>query len=324
MNELSLIEKFKVVFDITKSNIVYPIIIIFLLIISFLFITTNKNNAKESKKVYGSLYAILMIIILIKYATSLKTMIDYMMNHLFIVFYFPNIAVYLTAILITNIIMWISMFKSSTKTIIKIINATIFSIIHYILLLILGIITTKKIDVFNQKALYANHDIHALIELSSNIFIIWMIFLILYKIIYTYLESKKGQKIYDNQLLAIEQVQKVEKEGTVTINLPKNIKEVRAPYLVKREMSKTRIVYQLPKQMENTAIYEQMLTLDDYKLLVSLLKEEKEKGVKTILNNQKHTINKEKTEEERLTQKNKQSQPESGLSELMRLYKSTS
>lgn len=320
MNELSLIEKFKIVFELTKSNIFYPIIIAFLLIISFLFVTTNKNNAKESKKVYGSLYAILMIIILIKYATSLKTMTDYMMNNLFIVFYFPNIAVYLSAIFITNIIMWLSMFKSSTKTMIKIINATIFSVIHYILLLILGIITTKKIDVFNQKALYANHNIHALIELSSNIFIIWIIFLILYKIIYTYLESKKEQKIYDNQSFITEKVQKAETERTVTINLPNSITEIKAPYLVKREMSKTKIVYQLPKQMENTAIYEQMLTLDDYKLLISLLKEQKEKGVTTIIKqvNQKR----EPEIKEKNIQQNKNNKNENSLSELMKLYKS--
>lgn len=324
MNEIPFIEKLKIVYEITKSNIFYPIIIVFLLIISFLFITTNKNNSKESKKTYGSLYAIAIIIILIKYADSLKTMADYMMNNLFIIFYFPNIAVYLAAIIITNIIMWISMFKPSTKTIIKLINTTVFSIIHYVLLLILGIITSKKIDVFNQKALYANHNIHALIELSSNIFLIWIIFLIIYKIIYTYLESKKTQKIYEDKPLTVEHIKGVEKESNLMVSLPQTVTKVNAPYIVKREMSKTKIVYELPKQTENTAIYEQMLTLDDYKLLVSLLKEQKEKGIKTIFNPSIHKINNEKvqTEEKRNnTQFNQNSSSENSLSELMKLYK---
>lgn len=325
MNEISILEKLKVVYEITKSNIFYPIIIAFLLIVSFLFITTNKNNSKESKKTYGSLYAIAIIIILIKYADSLKTMSDYLMNNLFIIFYFPNIAVYLAAIIITNIIMWISMFKPSTKTIIKLINTTVFSIIHYILILILGIITAKNIDVFNQKALYANHNIHALIELSSNIFLIWIIFLIIYKIIYTYLENKKVHKIYENKSLTVEHIKGVEKSQNLSVNLPKTVTKVNAPYIVKREMSKTRIVYELPKQTENIAVYEQMLTLEDYKLLVSLLKEQKEKGVKTIFNQTNRKINNEEIEtkqEEKKTKLDQKLKNENSLSELMKLYKS--
>ncbi len=324
-NDISLLDKVKVVVEMTKSNVFYAFIIAFLLIISFLFITTNKNNAKESKRTFGSLYAIALIIILIKYANSLTTMADYMMNNLFIVFYFPNIAVYLASILITNIIMWISLFNSSTKTSIKVLNSIIFSIIHYVLILILNIITTKKIDVFNQKELYANHDIHALIELTSNIFLIWILFLIFYKIIYTYLEKKRQDKVYERESLNVEHIKDTKKEHDFTINLPENVIKVKAPYLLKRETSTTRIVYELPKQTENTAIYEQMLTLDDYKLLVSLLKEEKAKGVKTILKNANSQMMEEensKSLEKIESQKNKTVQHENRLSELMELYKS--
>lgn len=325
MHDISLLDKIKVVVEMTKSNIFYALIIGFLLIISFLFITTNKNNAKESKRTFGSLYAIALIIILIKYANSLTTMADYMMNNVFIIFYFPNIAVYLVSIIITNIIMWISIFSSSTKPAIKVLNSLIFSIIHYVLILILTIITTKNIDVFNQKELYANHDIHALIELTSNIFLVWLLFLVLYKIIYTYLEKKKKDKIYEIEPLSVEHIKETKKDPDLTINLPESVVRVKAPYLLKRETSTTRIIYELPKQTENTAIYEQMLTLDDYKLLVSLLKEEKAKGVKTILKNANSQITQEeknKPSEKVEPPKIQTSQHENRLSELMELYKS--
>lgn len=277
MTKISLLDKIQVLLNITKSNIFYPIIIIALILISFLFITTNKNNTKESKKTYGTIYAIIITISLIKYGKSLATMFDYMVNNLFIVFYFPNIAVYLVAIITTNIIMWISMFSTKTKQLIKIINSIIFSLIHYIFILILNLITTKNINVFNQKELYENIKIHSLIELSSNIFIVWILFLLIYKIIITYLESKKVETIYNNSTLTVEHINSTNENIPLSIKLPDNVIQINHPYILKREISKPQIVYNLPKQQENTAIYEQMLTLDDYKLLVSMLNEQRQK-----------------------------------------------
>lgn len=322
MSEISLIEKLKVIFEITKSNIVYPFIILFLFIVSFLFITTNKNNAKESKKTYGIIYLIMLITILIKYSSSLQTMFDYMMNNLFIVFYFPNIAVYLSAIIITNIIMWTSIFKTTTKTFIKIVNSIIFSAIHYLFILTLSIITTKNINVFDQKALYANKDIHSLIELSSNIFLIWLVFLIVYKLILTYLESKKATKISTeieinnpNEIVPIA-------ERNLQINLPNNVTKVTPPYIVKREELKPQITPSSLNNIENIAFYDQVLTIDDYKLLVSLLKDQKERDIKKLLDtlNNGTITDKEKTTTYQVKTEKETKPKENSLSELMKLY----
>lgn len=345
MTKISLFDKIQVLFNITKSNIFYPIIIIALILISFLFITTNKNNTKESKKTYGTIYAIIIIISLIKYGNSLATMFDYMVNNLFIVFYFPNIAVYLVAIIATNIIMWISMFSTKTKQLIKIINSTIFSLIHYIFILILNLINTKNINVFNQKELYENIKIHSLIELSSNIFIIWILFLVIYRIIITYLESKKVEKVYNNSTLTVEHINPTSENIPFSIKLPDNVIQINHPYILKREVSKPQIVYNFPKQQENTAIYEQMLTLEDYKLLVSMLNEQRQKEnirknnsvFMTNTNNEipnnneniyKNIQSTESTSDNIfINQQNNIKEPtkeENPLSELMALYKSVS
>lgn len=316
MNEISILEKIKVIFEITKSNAFYPIIILFLVFISFLFITTNKNNAKESKKTYSLLYLIAITIILVKYASSLSTMFDYMMNQLFVVFYFPNIAVYLGAIITTNIVMWISMFSTKTKTSIKVINSIVFSVLHYLFILVLSIITKENINVFAQKELYQNANIHALIEFSSNIFLLWISFLIIYKIIKTYLENKKETKILKEAVTVEHRGKNSSKEAEKnSFRLPNNVFKTTAPYIVKRETSRTKIVYELPKQTENTAVYDQMLTLDDYKLLVSLLKEEKTKELKKKIS----TVTKEN---KGISQEQKKEDKENRLSELMELYKS--
>lgn len=227
MKQLSFMDKINVVIDITKSNKTFFIILALLLFLSILFATTNRKNSKESKITYGLIYLACIAAIVIKYFKSLSSMYDCMMNNLFIVFYFPNISVYVAAIIATNIIIWVNMFSKKSRAIIKAINSAVFFFIHYILILLLSVIANNKLDVFDSTSLYANKDVHSLIELSSNIFIIWIIFLIIYKIVISYLERNK------------EEVSVVEKV-VVKEKLPeslKGIKELDAPLLIKRGVS---------------------------------------------------------------------------------------
>ena len=195
-------------------------------------------------------------------------MFDCMMNNLFIIFYFPNISVYLAAIVITNIIIWVTMFSRKTKFGIKLINSIVFLLIHYLLVLNLSIITNEKLDVFDQTSLYSNADVHALVELTGGIFIVWILFLVIYKIIYGYLD-------YKNTTVNIKE--EVSDVGFQEHKLPNAIREISSPFVVKREMTKPVVVYEKPQVNPNTAVYEQMLTIDDYKLLLSILSEEKAK-----------------------------------------------
>ena len=186
MKQLSLLDKLKVVVDLTSSDKTYIIVICLLAFLSILFATTNRKNAKESKKTYGIIYIISLIAIIIKYHASLSTMYDNMMNNIFVIIYFPNISVYLAAIITTNIIMWISMFNKNSKLFTKIVNSVAFFAMHYLLILLLSIITANNLDVFNQTSLYSNSEVHSLIELSSNIFVIWIIYLVVYKLLRSY------------------------------------------------------------------------------------------------------------------------------------------
>ncbi|MBO5138402.1 MAG: hypothetical protein J6B89_02045 [Bacilli bacterium] len=274
MKQTSILDKLKLVFDLSSKNAFYIGVLCVLVFISILFITTNRKNRKESLKTYGILYFIVALFIGIKFHSSLSTMFDCMMDNLFIVFYFPNISVYLAAIIITNVIIWVTMFSRKSKLGIKIINSLVFLIIHYLLVLNLGIINNEKIDVFNQTSLYGNADVHALIELTGAIFIVWVIFLAIYKVIFSYLDSKnENVKVADK---VVEKVTSEPREMEKVAQLPSNIREVSSPFVVKREMTKPVVVYEKPVT-PNTAIYEQMLTIDDYKLLLSILREEKAK-----------------------------------------------
>lgn len=301
MKQLTIMDKLKTVIDITSSNKTYIVVICLLAFLSILFATTNRKNAKESKKTYGIIYIVTIILILIKYYSSLSTMFDHMMNNLFVIVLFPNISVYLAAIITTNIIMWISMFGKKTKLLSKIINSIAFFCMHYLLILNLSIITNEKLDVFNQASLYQNGEVHSLIELSSNIFIVWIAYLIIYKLLTNYLEKHHPK---NEKAMATEAVKVVNS----SVSVPNNINYLPYPYTVKRDQTKVVTVYQKPA---TTNEYDSILTVDDYKTVLAMLKK-------------KNTIEVAKTTNEEYIKEKKKIEEENQqkLSELMNLYRS--
>lgn len=261
MTKTSFLDKLSILLEVSKTSKLFIVAIIFLLLLAYIFFTTNKKNIKKNRKIYFTIYAFIILFIILLYHDSLGKMFDYMMDNLFIAVYFPNIAIYLAAIIITNIILCISVFNLKISKIIKNINIIFYCIIHYLLALILSVITTEKLDVFVQTSLYSNENIGALIELSSTIFIVWMIFLIIYKLIRTY-QTKNS----------------VEKEKKIIVKekrkIPSNIKEINSPSYI-RTLPTKRTVKTQPTKVSNE--FGDILTLEDYRLLLTILNERKEK-----------------------------------------------
>lgn len=287
MAKLSLADKIKVLFDVTKSSSLFIMVIVSLLFLAYIFTTINKKNLKSSKLTCIIIYSIILFSLFFAYRNSLSKMFDYLINNLFIVIYFPNLAIYLSAILIANIIIWISIFKTRVTKLIKNINIIFYCIMTYILILILNIINTNNLDVFTQSSVYSNKEALALIELSSTIFVIWVLFLILYLVIRKFQKSK--------------QVVPVESKKTTIPQMPKNYKLVEAPYYVKSANDEIKVV---KNNAPRTNQYEELLTLNDYKLLLNILKEHKQK---------------EQEEQERLK---KQEEEQSKYRQLQELYSS--
>lgn len=260
MSKLSFMDKLSVLIQITKSSTLYLVILLAVIALGLVLITANKKNAKGNRIIYIIIYTCLMVTLLYAYRNSLSNMLDYMMDNLFIIIYFPNLAIYLAAILIINIIVWISVFNKKIPKIIKIINISIYCIITYIMILILNIINENGLDVFSQSSVYGNTNAQALIELSSTVFIVWILFLTVYKIVkpYIYKEQKVQQKVI---------VKKVVKK-------PNNYQPVEAPYQVKAINNSIKVEKE-PTNEKNS--YADLLTIDDYKLLLGILKEQKEK-----------------------------------------------
>ena len=235
MSKLSLLDKLKVLSDVTSSSGLFAVAILFFVILTIILITTNTKTKKISKISCIIIYGIITLITLLFYNKQLFDFFDYMMNNFFIAIYFPNLAIYFAAIITSNIILWTSIFNRKITKWIRTINTIVFSIIHYLLILIINVITKNKLDIFSQTSVYQNQDAQALIELSSTIFIIWILFLIIYKIIRIYQEKQnpKEKIIVSSQEIKKEKPTTIVKTQTIIKRkLPDNIKKSEVPTIV--------------------------------------------------------------------------------------------
>ena len=246
MMKTSIIDKLNIIFELTKSSNIFIAVIAFLLFIVVVAITNNKKNESTTKKLYLCIYAFIILGILIAYYSSIGKMFDYMMNNFFIAIYFPNLAIYLAAIITVNIIFLVSVFKNNISRFIKNLNIIVFAIMNYLLALILYVVHTNILDVFTHTSVYGNKEAQALIELSSTIFLIWIFFLVVYKMIMIYQGKMNPVDAYRVEKVVVEKRKRilpsnireirateVVKLGTRERILPENIKEIRSPKFVK-------------------------------------------------------------------------------------------
>lgn len=287
MEKLSFFDKLKVLLDVSLSSKLFLLVIAFIIFIGVVFYTTNKKNYKTTRTIYLVCMLFIVVFLIMSYYSSIGNLIDNLMNNIFILIYFPNLAVYVAALIISNVILLVSIFNYKVSKLIKNINITVYCILSYILALILSLISKYNLDVFSNESVYQNKSAQALIELSSVIFIVWILFLIVYKLIMIYL--KKDFKT---------PVEKVVVKKRVKV-LPDYINEVTIPNIVRDRTKKEEkpVIVPLTKEEKILKQLDNSLTIEDYKILLKVLKE------------------KQKKEERKYTQDNK-------VQELMDLYKS--
>ena len=260
MSKLSFISKLGILIDISLNSKIYLVLLLVLIFLGIALATTNKKNNKTHKLIYISATIFMLLFIFLSFHEPIGKLFSYMMNNFFIVVLFPNLAVYLAALIVTNIILWVSIFSFKSSKQIKILNVIMYIIMNYLFALILNTVKTQGIDLYNQTAVYGNKNVGALISLSSTIFIVWIIFLIIYKILLIYLRKDYKPKI--KRIIVKKKIKK----------LPENYVPLETPdYIYTKSLKKKEQPSPLLKNMES------MFTLNDYKLMSKMLKEQKQK-----------------------------------------------
>ena len=259
MSPVSLNEKIKIIWSVISSSPLYLIFFVAIALLVYLFSTTSSFNKKQSRKTYILVYSAFFIYLAIQYGGSLSTLIDYAVNQVFIGYYFPNIVIYILILLIATIITLVTIFRKNTTRILKILNSVVYGFLVYFLILILSVVNNLKIDVFDLKQLYSSNKVRSLLEISMLLFVVWVLVLIVYHFICKYQEKKR----------------EASKEEFTNYNVIHNFEDNK---VLSPRKSYTYFEEPVVKQPEIVKEKkEEPFTLDEYKLMLKVLKEEKQK-----------------------------------------------
>ena len=267
MTKLTLLDKLGVLINISHQSIYFIILLLVLALIGFGLSFINLKNEKKYKIIYISTIIAILLFVVILYHSSIGKMISYMMDNFFIAIYFPTLAIYMAALIAMNIIIWVSILSYKSSKLIRNLNIVVYVIMNYLLALLLHVIVNNKLDVYSQSSIYENTDARALIELSSSIFIIWIIFLILYKLILIYVI-----KDYKTNIKKVTVTKKILPENYIPINMPDVVYGI-APH---------RETIVINKVKEEKHIDQDKFTLEEYKVVSDVLKKQVEKNTKKV------------------------------------------
>ena len=243
MSYLSIVEKFKILFDMILDVKFIFIFLGVLVIATFLYLIKKINNRKYIMIITLSLLLILGIDIVINYK-ELAEVFDNFMTIFFSNIYFPSVYVYVGTLLIVAIAFITSMFNKMLNKIYKIINGVTFVMNNILLVIILNIIAKNKIDVFTPNELYTNINLVAVLEISIGLFVLWVLSLI---VVYTTsvicdrignkrrefvtcdikpdvegIDITKDTSSYNNVLTPVEAVSEVKGSSIVTYEIKSN------------------------------------------------------------------------------------------------------
>ena len=170
MADLSIVEKIKLLFNTAISTpffIFYAVVGVLLVI--FMVIDIKKHR-KFSKIIYIVSGIFLITFFIIKYFNVILKLIDSFIEIILKALYFPNLGIYIIMLIITNVTFIYNMLSKKSYKSNKVISGIINVLIDFIFILIIGIISSEKIDITSEVKLYSDATILTLLQISMALF----------------------------------------------------------------------------------------------------------------------------------------------------------
>ena len=139
MNDFSLVEKINILMNIISSSTLFLICSIIGIILLIFFIICIIRNKKINKTVFILISLLIGLILLINYGTIILNILDAIIDSVFIALYFPSLPIYVSVLLISNIMFVISIFNKKFNKLKKIINLINCILLDFLLILIIDI-----------------------------------------------------------------------------------------------------------------------------------------------------------------------------------------
>ena len=227
MTYLSILDKLKIFISLLISSSYLLVFIGVLILIVILRFTKKINGKKASLMICLSLVLTFLGVILTNYDILSKTF-DNFIDIIFTNIYFPSIYVYLFMIISTYIISIVSAFSRRMPKVYKNINYFMAFILNFFLVINLNVIANDKIDIFSDSSMYTNINLVSMLELSMNIYILWLIAIVgVYAVnhITEFIVIHKGNKTLEENPTSLE-------VNSLELNLEEPTQEVKDEFKV--------------------------------------------------------------------------------------------
>ena len=133
MIQTSILEQFDLFFKLfLKQSNKYLILLVASLTLILLILANKFKNKKITKIICYLVYIAIFSYLIYTYNNEIFHLFDYLMDNLFLLLFFPNLAVYILILIITNVFLVKSTFSTSDSLIKKSINIFFFLIFNII------------------------------------------------------------------------------------------------------------------------------------------------------------------------------------------------
>lgn len=264
MDYMNIIEKLQIFMNlITNSELLMGTIVLIALSI-LLFLNKQINNKKLFRVVLLINIGAFLIMLFLN-SEQLITIYNSIIDKIFMNFYFPSVEVYLFILLFMFVVLFVSIFNIKMKKSYKITNIIAFFSFFYLFLMLVNIIVTNNLNIFDINSIYTNKEAVAILELSTLVYVLWLITLLIISISNTvcvYILNKK-KKVKQNVGDSIEAL----RQEAYTNNVDNSY------------VPMTDFGYSFNEDVDNNILVEQNekdnkdYTLQDYKVFNSMLKQ---------------------------------------------------
>lgn len=182
MVDINFIVKLNLIYEFLKTNSLI-FLVLHLIIVMLLDLLYGKNK-HETKVLYVILIMLMLVYTLFNYYKPLLNIVDVYIENIFKLAYFPSIIEYFSMLLITILIQIIS-FRRSNK-VLKNINLWIGILIESLFIINIMAMKDIKVDLNTITSIYENNLLLSIFQVSSIIFMVWIIINILTYIVSLY------------------------------------------------------------------------------------------------------------------------------------------
>ena len=175
MNDFTLVEKLKILMDVILSSPLFLILCICAVIIAIFLIFRLSLDNKRNRIAFISCWVVMLLAIIIKYFGIFAELMDNMFNMIFEALYFPSLSTYLMILIVSNFFLIYSVIPKKVDLKHKLLNIFTAIIIDAFLVMIMEIVSTNKISIYDKVTLYSNNKLLVLLELSTSVFTSWIL-----------------------------------------------------------------------------------------------------------------------------------------------------